>query len=212
MGLNLPASARAYLVLLAAVAVLRFVELAISARNRRVLSGEGASPVPERHFGWMAALHAAILMGAAAEVVWLRRPFVPALAIPALACLVAATWTRWWVIQTLGRHWNVGIMDSARHDVVDSGPYRWVRHPNYAAVFVELLALPLVHTAWITAGLGTVAHVFVLRARIAAEDRMLFSSPGYVARMGAKPRFFPTRPTRPTRLTRPPGAEGPGPG
>jgi len=66
-------------------------------------------------------------------------------------------------------------------------------------VFVELLALPLVHTAWITAALGSIAHLFVLRARIAAEDRVLLANADYVARMGAKPLFFPTRPPRPTR-------------
>jgi methyltransferase len=129
----------------------------------------------------------------------LHRPFVPALAMPALVLLVVSTWTRWWVIQTLGRHWNVGVMDSTRQGVVDTGPYRWVRHPNYTAVFVELLALPLIHTAWITALLGGLAHVFVLRARVAAEDRVLLANADYVARMGRKPSFFPTRPTRLTR-------------
>jgi len=64
-------------------------------------------------------------------------------------------------------------------------------------VFVELLALPLVHTAWITAVVGSIAHLFVLRARIAAEDRVLLANPDYVARMGAKPRFLPTRLTSP---------------
>ena len=77
---------------------------------------------------------------------------------------------------------------------MDVGPYRWVRHPNYTAVFVELLALPLIHMAWITAALGTVAHVFVLRARVASEDRVLLANPDYVARMGHKPRFLPTGP------------------
>ena len=62
---------------------------------------------------------------------------------------------------------------------------------NYTAVFVELVALPLVHTAWITALLGSLAHLFVLRARVTAEDRVLLASPDYVARMGSKPRFFP---------------------
>jgi methyltransferase len=57
---------------------------------------------------------------------------------------------------------------------------------------VELLALPLVHTAWITAVVGSVAHVFVLRARIAAEDRVLLADADYAARMGHKPRFIPT--------------------
>lgn len=198
MGLSLPPSVRWYLALVAAVAVLRFVELAVSARNRRALAVEGASAVPERHFRWMAALHTAILIGAPAEVVFLHRPFIPALAVPSTIALAAATWTRWWVIRTLGRHWNVGIMDSPRHDVVDGGPYRWLRHPNYSAVFVELLALPLVHAAWMTAAIGGVLHVFVLRARVTAEDRMLFTSPEYVARMGMKPRFIPSRPARST--------------
>lgn len=218
--MTLSPTATAYLIVVAAVALLRFAELAVSARNRRAMMRDGAVPVPERNFGWMALLHTAILGGAAAEVVWLHRPFLPALALPALVCLVLATWTRWWVIQTLGQLWNVGIMDSTRQGIVDTGPYRWVRHPNYTAVFVELLALPLVHSAWITAIAGTLAHVFVLRARIAAEDRVLLADAGYVARMGAKPRFFPTGargagptspPTRLTRPTRPTGAEGPGP-
>ena len=111
-------------------------------------------------------------------------------------------------------------MDSTRQGVVDTGPYRWIRHPNYVAVFLELLALPLVHTAWITAIAGTIAHVFVLRARIDAEDRVLLANPDYAAAMGAKPRFVPTRltpvtrqtgPTHPTRPTRPAGTERPGP-
>ena len=194
MGLTLSPTVTAYLAVVAAVALLRFAELFISARHRRALAAEGATVVFEPHFKWMALLHTAILAGAALEVVLLRRPFVPALAVPALVLLVASTWTRWWVIQTLGRHWNVGVMDSTHQGVVDTGPYRWVRHPNYTAVFVELLALPLIHTAWITALLGSLAHVFVLRARVAAEDRVLLANPDYVARMGRKPRFLPTGP------------------
>jgi methyltransferase len=199
---GLTPTALAYLIVVAAVALLRFAELALSARHRRTLIAAGATPIKERLFKWMAALHTAILAGAAIEVVALHRPFMPALAIPAMILLVAATWTRWWVIQTLGGHWNVGVVDSTGQGVVDTGPYRWVRHPNYTAVFVELLALPLIHTAWITALLGTVAHVFVLRARVAAEDRVLLASPDYAARMGRKPSFFPVR-LGPTRLTRP---------
>jgi methyltransferase len=203
MGLAFPPTVTAYLLVVAAVAMLRFAELAISARNRHALAAGGATAVYEPHFKWMALLHIAILVGATAEVVVLRRPFIPTLAVPALGLLVGATWTRWWVMQTLGEHWNVGVMDSTRQGVVDTGPYRWVRHPNYTAVFVELVALPLVHTAWITATAGAIAHLYVLRARVAAEDRVLLASPDYVARMGKKPSFFPTRPTSPTSPTRP---------
>ena len=201
MALNLAPTVLAYLAVVAAVALLRFAELAISVRHRRALAAAGAAPIHEPHFKWMALLHTAILAGAAIEVIALHRPFIPAMALPALLLLVAATWTRWWVIQTLGSHWNVGVMDSTRQGVVDSGPYRWVRHPNYTAVFVELLALPLIHTAWITAVAGSIAHVFVLRQRVATEDRVLLANADYAARMGAKPLFFPTRLTRPTRPT-----------
>lgn len=195
--MGLTPTVRAYLAVVAAVALLRFAELFISTRHRRALIASGATPIDEPNFKWMALLHTAILAGAALEVVALHRPFIPALAAPALLLLVAATWTRWWVIQTLGRHWNVGVVDSTRQGIVEDGPYRWIRHPNYVAVFVELLALPLVHTAWITATVGSLSHLAVLRTRIAAEDRVLLASPEYAARMGAKPRFIPTRLTSP---------------
>jgi methyltransferase len=199
VGLIAPPTALAFLAVVAAVALLRFAELVVSVRHRRAMIAAGATIVPEPLFKWMAALHTAILAGAVLEVLLLRRPFLPWLAIPAMVLVVAATWTRWWVIQTLGLHWNVGVVDSTRHGVVDAGPYRWVRHPNYAAVFVELVALPLVHTAWITAALGGILHVFVLRARIATEDRVLLASAEYRAQMGGKPRFLPVRPGPPVR-------------
>ena len=73
---------------------------------------------------------------------------------------------RWWVIRTLAGHWNVEVMASTRVGVVTSGPYRWVRHPNYVAVVAELFALPMIHTAWITALVGTAAYLEILRRRV----------------------------------------------
>ncbi len=74
---------------------------------------------------------------------------------------------------------------------ITSGPFRFVRHPNYAAVFVEMIALPLIHTAWITAIAGALGHVSVLAQRIPLEERVLFANPDYRAAMSAKPRFLP---------------------
>jgi len=184
-------SAIAFLALLLAVAVLRFVELRISRRHQQEMIARGAAKVDEPQFRWMVLLHTAVLAGAAVEVVLLRRPFIPQLAAVMFVLFLAANAVRWWVIRTLGEHWNVQVMDSTRLGVVTSGPFRYVRHPNYAAVFTEMLVLPLIHTAWITAAAGAVAHMGVLAQRLSTEERVLLSNPDYRAAMMGKPRFLP---------------------
>jgi methyltransferase len=181
----------AFLALLLAVALLRFVELRISRRHQQGMVARGAAKVAEPKFRWMVLLHTAVLAGAAVEVILLRRPFLPWLAVPMFSIFLAANAVRWWVIRTLGEHWNVQVMDSTRLGVVTSGPFRYVRHPNYAAVFAEMLALPLIHTAWITAAAGAIAHMGVLAQRLSTEERVLFASPEYRAAMTGKPRFLP---------------------
>jgi methyltransferase len=179
--------------LLAAVMAGRLIELGISRRHREALAARGAAPAADPVFPWMVALHLAVIAGAGLEVGALHRPFLPALGLPMLALVALATLLRWWVIRTLGTHWNVRVVDSAALGVITSGPYRFVRHPNYLAVLVELAALPLVHTAWITALLGSAAHLFVLRRRIASEEAVLSADPIWRAQMADKPRLFSVR-------------------
>jgi methyltransferase len=188
---DLSVSLPAFTALVLAVGIIRLVELTISRRRRKALAAQGARPVGERHFGAMVFLHTAILVGAIAEAWLTRRPLVPALAAAALALVIASNALRWWVIATLGPHWNVRIMSSLGLGVVTDGPFHWIRHPNYLAVFVELTALPLVHGAYLTAAIGAAAHVWVLWHRIRAEETVLLADPTYRARMGAKPRFLP---------------------
>jgi len=184
-------SVYSFLALLLAVGVLRLVELRISKRHQQEMAARGAAKVDEPKFRWMVLLHTAVLIGAAVEVIFLRRPFLPWLAAPMFVDFLAANAVRWWVIRSLGEHWNVQVVDSTRLGVVTSGPFRYVRHPNYAAVFAELLALPLIHTAWITAIAGTIAHIGVLAQRLSTEERVLFANPDYRAAMTGKPRFLP---------------------
>src|SRR5271170_4502397 len=181
----------AFLGLLVVVALLRIVELQISRRHQKEMIARGAAKVDEPRFRWMVLLHTAVLIGAALEVVLLRRPFIPILAASMFAIFLAANVVRWWVIRTLGHHWNVQVVDSTCLGVITSGPFRFVRHPNYAAVFAEMLALPLIHTAWITALAGSLAHVAVLAQRLATEEPVLFANPDYRAAMAGKPRFLP---------------------
>lgn len=181
----------AFLGLLLAVGLLRLAELRVSKQHQKEMLARGAAKIDEPKFRWMVLLHTAVLLGAALEVVFLRRPFIPWLAATMFAVFLGANAMRWWVIRTLGAHWNVQVMDSTRLGVVTTGPFRYVRHPNYAAVFAEMLALPLVHTAWITATAGAAAHIAVLAQRLSAEERVLFADSNYRAAMSGKPRFLP---------------------
>ena len=177
--------------LVLAVGGLRLYELRISRRRQRALRERGVARVPERHFTAMVLLHTGLLVAALLEAWLVPRAPLGVMSVLALVALVAANALRIWVIATLGPHWNVQIMDSASLGVVADGPFRFIRHPNYLAVFVELLALPLVHGAWVTALAGAAAHVWVLAQRIRAEEAVLLSHDGYRAAMGDKPRFVP---------------------
>src|SRR5260370_9732980 len=107
------------------------------------MGGRGGAKIDGPKRRWMVLLPTAVLLGAALEVVLLRRPFIPWLAAPMLAVFLAANAVRWWVIRTLGEHWNVQVLDSTRLGVITSGPFRYVRHPNYPAFFAEIVARAL---------------------------------------------------------------------
>jgi methyltransferase len=124
----------------------------------------------------MVALHTALLAGSLAEVWLAGRPFVPTLAWPMLAVLAASQALRWWCIGTLGPRWNTRVIVVPGLPLVTHGPYRWLRHPNYVAVVAEGLALPLVHTAWITATSFTVLNAALLTVRIRCENRALVAA------------------------------------
>jgi methyltransferase len=199
----------AFVALLAAVGVGRLLEMRLSRRHQRALVAQGARREPEPGFAAMVALHTGVLFAAGVEVVALHRPFTPALGVPALVVFAFSNALRWWVIATLGPHWNVQVVGSLSLGVVTTGPYRFVRHPNYVAVFAELLALPLVHGAWLTALVGSLLHVAVLRRRLGVEEAVLGADAVYQETMGGKPRFLPRFAAR--LAPRVPPASGGGP-
>lgn len=170
----------------------RLAELRHSARNQAVLAENGGARSPEPGYRWMVALHTGVLVGAALEVVFLRRPLIPWLAVLCFVFFISANLTRWWVIRTLGPRWNVQVMSASRLGVITAtGPYKWVRHPNYTAVFIEMLALPLIHSAYVVAFAGAALHVVVLRNRVRLEESVLMQNPDWRAFFAHRPRFLP---------------------
>lgn len=166
-----------YLLLLGATAAERVAELVVSTRNARWAFARGGVEHGRGHFGPMVVLHTALLLGCALEVALADRPFVPWLGWPALAVALGCQALRWWCIAALGPRWNTRVVVVPGLPLVTRGPYRWLRHPNYVAVAAEGLALPLVHTAWVTAVLFTALNAWLLLGvRIPAEERALRSA------------------------------------
>jgi len=90
-----------------------------------------------------------------------------------IAVVVLAQALRWWCIAVLGPRWNTRVIVVPGLPLVERGPYGWLRHPNYVAVVLEGVALPLVHSAWITAVVFTVVNAGLLRVRISSENAAL---------------------------------------
>ena len=162
-----------YVVLIAAFAVERLAELVISKRNIAWSLERGGREFGAGHYPAMVVLHTGLLVGALVEVLVAHRPFLPWLGAPMLVIVVAAQSLRWWCISTLGRRWNTKIVVLPTVPLITAGPYRWIRHPNYVAVVAEGIALPLVHTAWITAAVFTMLNAWLLTVRIRAENHAL---------------------------------------
>jgi methyltransferase len=165
-----------FVVLILATGVERVAELVISTRNAAWAFARGGVEHGARHFPWMVALHTLLLLGCMAEVILADRPFLPALGWPMLAIALLCQVGRFSVIHSLGRQWNTRVIVVPGMGRVRRGLYRlqWLPHPNYLIVAVEGIALPLVHTAWISAVAFTVlTAVLLLGFRIPSEDRAL---------------------------------------
>ncbi len=169
-------SAVLFTVLVLLTGLERIAELVISRRNAQWAFERGGVETNRRQLPWMIALHVGLLLGALAEVWLLGRPFLPWLGWPMLAITLACQVARYAIVRSLGPHWNTRVIVVPGMPLVTTGPYRWswLPHPNYLIVAIEGIALPLVHTAWITALAFTVLNtVLLLGFRIPAEDRAL---------------------------------------
>ena len=164
-----------YVLLIAAVVCERVAELVVSKRNLAWSRTRGGIEFGAAHYPAMVTLHTGLLVGCLAEVFWLHRPFLPGLGWPMLAIVIGAQALRWWCITTLGQQWNTRVVVIPGAPRISGGPYRLLPHPNYVAVIAEGIALPLVHTAWITALVFTVLNGALLATRITTENTALAS-------------------------------------
>ena len=152
------------------VALQRLLELGLSRRHERLLRARGAVERGEGHYPMMVALHVLWLLSTLVEAL-LRG--APALWPVPLALFLLVQPLRYWAIFALGEYWNTRILVVPGAKLVRRGPYRYLRHPNYVVVVVEILTLPLIFGAWITALVFSLLNATLLSARIREENRAL---------------------------------------
>ena len=166
-------SAAALLVLaVGVVALQRLFELVLARGNERKARALGAVERGRGHYPFVVALHVLWLVSTLVEGL-LRGPDFPAYWPVPLALFLLVQPLRYWAILSLGENWNTRILVVPGAKLVRRGPYRYLSHPNYVVVVVEILAFPLTFGAWITALVFTVLNAAVLSLRIREENRAL---------------------------------------
>jgi methyltransferase len=173
--------------LLGLAALQRMRELLVSRRlERDVVRGRQAAAAT---FPFMVALHVALFAAPICELATLRRR--PRATLLWVGVLGGATALRWWSIRALGGAWNVRAVVPSDLRPVTAGPYRFVRHPNYVAVALEFLALPMAGGAWLSALVLSALNGLVLLDRVREEERLLARVPGYEQAFRGRARFIP---------------------
>jgi methyltransferase len=182
-------SERAYLILLVAIAGERVLELILSRRNVRLALSRGGIEVGQSHYPVMVIFHVLFLVWCAIASLTRARPFASGVATLALGGTIAAQALRYWVVRTLGERWNTRVIVVPGEAPVTSGPFRYLRHPNYLAVVMELACLPLIRGLWLTAIVFSIANAALLTIRIPLEERALGAS--YAQAFASRRRFVP---------------------
>ena len=153
--------------LLAFVTLQRLVELPLARANTRRLLAAGGHEVGASHYPLIVALHAAWLI-----TLWWLAPGRP-VDIPFLLLFLLIESGRVWVLRTLGNRWTTRIIVMPGEELVATGPYRFVRHPNYLVVIGEIAVLPLVFGLWDVSIIFSLLNAVILTVRIRAENRAL---------------------------------------
>lgn len=157
------------LLFIAFVIVQRLGELALARRNTAALMARGARKIGANHYPMMVGMHTAFLVA----VAWFG--WQAPVALSWLAAYVVLQGLRIWILASLGSRWTTRII-LLDEPLVVRGPYRFVSHPNYMLVVVELIVVPMVLGLVWVALVFTVLNAAMLALRISVEQRGLNST------------------------------------
>ena len=180
-----------FMVIVLAVIVQRLLEVRHSDRHKAEILKRGGQEHGDNLLGAVKVLQVSWWIAMIAEVWYFDRPFVPALAAVALTATIAGQVLRYLSMQALEWRWTLPIMTVPGMPVAESGLYRYLRHPNWLGVILEIAFLPLIHSAYVTAIAFSLANAWLMSKRIQTEEQALSENSNYTAAFANKPRFIP---------------------
>ena len=183
-----------FLALFILLASQRIYELRLSRQHEEWIRSQGGIEVGAGHFRVMQILHILWFISMLAEVFLLGRSTHLYLAIPAFLVFLVGQFLRYAAILTLGKRWTVRIFILPGKAPIESGIYRWIRHPNYLGVILEIAAFPMIGNAFLTALIFSIANAVLLAYRIRMEEHALETYNHYRRVFAGRPRFFALRP------------------
>jgi methyltransferase len=170
----------------------RAFELVIARRNEKWMKSKGAIEVGGKHYPIMVLMHGAFLILLLIEVLVLKKEISPLWPI-VLTCFLFTQIIRVWSLASLGKYWNTKIIILPNTNIVKKGPYKYLRHPNYTIVVLEILLIPLLFQAYWTAAIFSILNIFMLSIRIPLEEKALMTETNYKEQFETISRFSPLK-------------------
>lgn len=180
-----------FIVIVATVFLQRLFELRLSQYNAARILAEGGREHSSNYLQVVKVLQLTWFVAMIAEVWWLERPFVPGLAALALIATLVGQILRYLSMRALGWRWTLPIMTLPGTSAINSGIYRYLRHPNWLGVILEIAAVPLIHSAYLTAIFFSFANALLMNKRIEAEEQALSYDSNYACLFAGRPSFIP---------------------
>ena len=180
-----------YLTFLILNALEMLVEVGISAKNSAQLAKQGAIEIGPKLLPVMAAFYGLMYAGSFLEYSYFPKTLSVVWATSFLSVYILAKVLKFWAVWALGASWTMKVLIIPGSRVAIGGPYRWIKHPNYVAVMMELAATPLLGKSYVTFAVAFTGFLVVLYYRIRLEEEALTQHTDYSQRMASKRRFFP---------------------
>ena len=180
-----------FVLIVIAVIVQRVFEVRLSDRHKTEILQRGGQEHGDNLLGAVKVLQVSWWIAMIAEVYYFDRPFVTVIAAIALAGTIAGQVLRYFSMQALQWRWTLPIMTVPDLPVVQTGVYRYLKHPNWLGVILEIAFLPLIHSAYFTAIAFSVGNAWLMSRRIITEEQALAENSNYDAVFANKPRFIP---------------------